>query len=216
MAHKAFNTMNQATLYALRKNVSRFWRKDETNTTLTGKFFFEVALTTPNRADGESLESARLAEIVVTKQGTFKLADMPNTATIAFDVKIFSQGKSNFNHPLLALANDNSRIIPSEHKVFCNVERKDNGSYFVIIENEESELRHIGATFETGEIAYMIANHLKMSQNDKQRKMWKRENGNIVTTDNVVEQTKAKLDTLVAIIKDENVKAAIGLNKKDK
>jgi hypothetical protein len=174
MAHKAFESMNQATLYSLRKNVSRFWRKDESNTTLTGKFFFEVSMSVPNRGEGETSEQARLREIVVTRQGTFSLGELPNTATIAFNVKIFSQGKSSFTHPLLALANDNSRIMPSEHVLYCHIEKRDNGGYFVTIDNDDN-IRHIGATFETGEIAYMIANHLKMAVSDKQRKMWKRE-----------------------------------------
>jgi hypothetical protein len=164
-----YRNWNQTTLLALRKNVSRFHRVDGI------EFFIEIGLAIPNRGESdETLTQRRESENVVTRQGTFSLAELPESAEIAFTVRVQTYGSSDYTNNTLKLANGVLRKADTKDTLFVTTD--DNGKVSIV----SGDINHMGWVLTDEQVAYMIANHLKMSVKDKARKQWKNDNGMLV------------------------------------
>lgn len=165
-----YRNWNQTTLLALRKNVSRFYRESDSGVPQ----FIEIGLAIPNRGESdETLTQRRESANVVTRQGTFDIADLPDSAEIAFTFRIQQYGTSEFTNKTLSLANGVLR--KSDDKITVFVTTDENGRVSIVTQNTDEVLQAANE-----KIAYMIANHLKMSVKDKARKQWKSDNGMLV------------------------------------
>lgn len=170
----SYHNWNQVTLAALRKNVSRFIRTDSNGENV----YLTIALATPDNGYGESLKERRESSYVVTGDGTHNIENISDTATIAFDVKIETIGTSEFTNNVLKSANGVQRTSESRFTVYVGADSAENIEAIV---GWQTHMNYAPAmTGDSGNVAYMIASHIKFAQKDKARQQWVKRNGEFV------------------------------------
>lgn len=113
------NAVNAAGIETLRKNVSRFIRKDDNGNTL----YISVSLATPdkNAIPDSTYGERRKSDKIVTNQGNIVLAELPDNARIAFSVKVVSVGnQTSYTHDSLKQANGESFTHENNFTVYTN------------------------------------------------------------------------------------------------
>lgn len=113
------NAINQAGIETLRKNMSRFVRKDDNGNTL----YISINLATPDKnvIPDTTYANRRKSDKIVTDMGNIALSELPDSARIAFSVKVVSVGnQTSYSHDTLKQANSESFTAETSMTVYTN------------------------------------------------------------------------------------------------